>query len=52
MCYIASSTIQRFFIPQQVRQEYGRDECSHPQAGRTDFRPADRQGKADVTSEK
>ena len=26
--------------------------CHYPQAGRTDFHPADRQGKADVTSEK
>ena len=27
-------------------------EHSHPQVGRTDFRPADRQGKADVAGEK
>ena len=27
-------------------------EYCHPQAGRTDFRPADRQGKADVAGEK
>ena len=29
-----------------------RGEHRHPQVGRTDFHPADRQGKADVTSEK
>ncbi len=32
--------------------ESNRGEHRHPQAGRTDFHPADRQGKADVTSEK
>ena len=46
------STVQRFLIPQQVRWEYGRGKHRHPQAGRTDFHPADRQEKADVAGEK
>ena len=32
--------------------ESNRGEHRHPQAGRTDFHPADRQGKADVAGEK
>ena len=32
--------------------ESNRGEHRHPQAGRTDFRSADRQGKADVAGEK
>lgn len=32
--------------------ENDRGEHRYPQAGRTDFRPADRQGKADVAGEK
>ena len=38
--------------PQQVRCESNGGEYRHPQASRTDFRPAGRQGKADVAGEK
>ena len=41
-----------FSPPQQVRRGSNSGEYHHPQAGRTDFRPADRQGKADVAGEK
>ncbi|WP_272961192.1 MULTISPECIES: hypothetical protein [Bacteroidales] len=34
-----------------AREATGDEHC-HPQASRTDFRPADRQGKADVAGEK
>ena len=51
-CYLSVSTIQRFFTPQQVRRGSNRGEHRHPQAGRTDFRPADRQGKAFIAGEK
>ena len=40
------------FHPQQVRRESNRGEYRHPQAGRTDFHPADRQGKAHTTGKK
>jgi hypothetical protein len=52
MRYMPSSTIQHFFYPQQVRRGSDRGERRHPQAGRTDFRPADRQGKAYIAGEK
>ena len=50
LCYpiINSSDFQPSSSPQgKQRREY-----RHPQAGRTDFRPADRQRKADVAGEK
>ena len=40
------------FHSQQVRRGSNRGEHRHPQAGRTDFHPADQQGKADVAGEK
>jgi hypothetical protein len=44
-----SSTL---FTPQQVRWENDCGECRHPPAGRTDFHPADRQGKDLIADEK
>ena len=41
-----------FSPPHQVRRESNGGEYRHPQAGWTDFRPADRQGKANVAGEK
>ncbi|MBD8001904.1 hypothetical protein H6A24_09450 [Bacteroides caecicola] len=46
-----NSTVQRFFTPQQVRRGSNRGERRYPPAGRTDFRPADRQGKALIAGE-
>ena len=43
-----SSTL---FTPQQVRRGSNRGERRYPPAGRTDFRPADRQGKALIAGE-
>jgi hypothetical protein len=51
-CYVIHSSFHQIFTPHQVQRESNRGEHRHPQAGRTDFHPADRQGKADVTSEK
>lgn len=48
-CLINNSTL---FHPQQVRRGSNGGEHRHSQAGRTDFHPADRQGKADVAGEK
>ena len=44
-----SSTL---FTSQQVRWENDCGECRHPPAGRTDFHPADRQGKDLIADEK
>ena len=52
VCYVIHSSFHQIFTPHQVQRESNRGEHRHPQAGRTDFHPADRQGKADVTSEK
>ena len=41
-----------FSPPQQVRRESNRGEHRHPQAGRTDFHPADRKVKALIAGEK
>ena len=41
-----------FSPPQQVRRESNCGKHRHPQAGRTDFHPADRQGKALIADEK
>ncbi|MFT0428632.1 hypothetical protein ACMSFD_14885 [Bacteroides thetaiotaomicron] len=50
LCYLINKST--LFHPQQVRRGSNRGEHRHPQAGRTDFHPTDRQGKADVAGEK
>ena len=52
MYYTIQSSIHRIFSHQQVCRKSNKGEHRHPQAGRTDFRPADWQGKAYIAGEK